>query len=93
MSKDKKPDSSSQAEAKDADFSPTNNAPAFVLNNRADKTRFKEQAHINLMAIRALLEILPNEAIYQFEPTALVYLFGNVERLVGELQELLIESQ
>jgi len=82
MSKDKKTDSSSQPESKNTDFSPTNNAPAFVLNSLADKTRFKEQAHINLMAIRA-----------QFEPTALIYLFGNIERLVGELQELLIESQ
>jgi len=88
MGKDKKPDSSPQAEAKDADFSSTNNAPAFVLNNRADKTRFKEQAHINLMAIRALLEILSHEAVYQFE-----YLFGNIERLIAELQDLLIESQ
>ncbi len=93
MSKGKKPDNDSQVESKNTDFSPTNNAPAFVLNSLADKTRFKEQAHINLMAIRALLEILPHEAVYQFEPTALVYLFGNIERLVGELQDLLIESQ
>jgi len=93
MSKDKKPDSSPQTEAKDADFSSTNNAPPFVLNSRADNTRFKEQANINLKAIRALLEVLPDEAIYQFEPSTLIYLFGNIERLVGELQNLLIESQ
>ncbi|VAW58491.1 hypothetical protein MNBD_GAMMA11-707 [hydrothermal vent metagenome] len=93
MSKDKKPDNDSQAETKNTDFSPANNAPAFVLNSLADKTRFKEQAHINLMAIRAQLEILPTEAIFQHDPVDLVYLFGNIERQIAEMQELLIESQ
>ncbi len=93
MSKDKKPDNGTQTENKSSDISHTNNAPAFVLNSLADKTRFKEQAHINLMAIRAQLEILPLEVIFQHDPVGLVYFFGNIERLVGELQELLIESQ
>ena len=93
MSKNKKPDNDSRAEAQNTDYSPTNNAPAFILNSRADKTRFKEQAHINLMAIRALLEMLPSDVIFQHDPTGLIYFFGNIERLTGELQELLIESQ
>ena len=93
MSKNKKPESGSQTDIKNTDFASTNNAPAFIINSLADKTRFKEQAHINLMAIRAQLEILPLEVIFQHEPTGLVYFFGNIKRLVTELQELLIESQ
>ncbi|VAW60253.1 hypothetical protein MNBD_GAMMA11-3275 [hydrothermal vent metagenome] len=45
------------------------------------------------MAIRAQLEVLPNDVIFQHEPAGLVYFFGNIERLVAELQDLLIESQ
>ncbi|VAW71253.1 hypothetical protein MNBD_GAMMA10-1545 [hydrothermal vent metagenome] len=53
----------------------------------------KKQASRNFIAIRAMLDMLHNEAIHRHDLVDLICFFGQIERLANEVQELLIAAQ
>jgi len=67
-------------------------APVFILNPEVDKSVLKRQAHLNLIAIRSMLDILDildNESMYRVDQNS----SSHIERLAIEVQELLIKAQ
>lgn len=71
-------------------------APVFILNPDVDKSVLRRQAHLNLIAIRSMLDILDildNESMYRVDQNSLIYFSSHIERLAIEVQELLIKAQ
>ncbi len=85
MSQNKKTDRQSRAEM-------NNYEPVFVSSSE-DKKRFREQAQISLMAIHALLEAIPAQAVFEYHGGDLACYVSTIEQLVCELREQLIEAQ
>jgi len=89
MDKDKPNAKGASSKEKTLDY----NAPVFILNPEVDKDMLKKQASRNFIAIRAMLDMLHNEAIYQHDLVDLICFFGQIERRANEVQELLITAQ
>ena len=65
----------------------------FILNPDATKQQIEERVYLHTMIVKSLVDILPEEPLTHVEPTSLIYYFCIIERLVCELQDMLVEVQ